>query len=71
MTTFKTVKEVKQELNNNCFYIYVVISESKFRIYDIRVKKGKCQVKTIHTSRFTQEPKTSWFDCELAQLVQQ
>ena len=44
-TVFQSIKEVKGELKNNCFYIYLVVSENKFRVYDIRKRKDKMQVK--------------------------
>jgi thioredoxin-related protein len=72
MNDFKTVKEVREALKNNCFYVYVVKGpESKFRVYNIKIEKETVKVKTLHRDRNDGKDKVAWLPCEINQLTQQ
>lgn len=63
MPQFKTVKEVKQALKNNCFRVYIasedISKKDNIRVIDVKSTKGELIVKTF----------SGWIKTEFSQLV--
>ncbi len=62
---FTTIKQVREAFKNNCFYVYLLKSESKLRVIGIRTVKGQIQAKILYYNR------SFWCDCTLNELFHQ